>query len=128
MKMAERTHITFAASTTAITALLIAAGMAAGQAQAQEVRRSAASQQPVPVAAQVGERMETADCRTAAGLEVAPVSFDEMNAPQAWVIVERAGGEPVSATRIDPADTVLIDSIQCGENDWVRPGDAPAGS
>ncbi len=133
MKMAERTHITFAASTTAITAFLIAAGMAAGQAQAQETRGVVASQvssslEPVPVAANVGERMETADCRTGAGVEVAPVSFDEMNAPQAWVIVERAGGEPVSATRIDPDDTVLIKSIRCGDNDWVRPGDAPAGS
>lgn len=128
MKMAERTHITFAASTTAITGFLIAVGMLAGQAQAQEARRTASTPQAVQVAANVGERMETADCRTAAGVEVAPVSFDEMNAPKAWVIVEREGGEPVSATRIDPANTVLINSIQCGGNDWTRPGDAPAGS
>lgn len=127
--MAERTHLTFAATTTVLTALLVAAGLAAGKAQAQEATRAFSQDAPVQHAAmRLGERMETADCRTAAGVEVAPVSFDELNAPEAWVIVERADGEPMSATRIDPSNTVLIRSISCGGDDWVRPSDRPAGS
>ena len=122
--MAERTHITFAISTSVLTAALIAMGMAASKASAQEAPQFEA----VPVATNFAERRETADCRTAAGVEVAPVSFDELNAPVAWVIVERAGGEPVSAERIDPANTTLINSIRCGGNDWLKPSDAPAGS
>ena len=126
--MAERTHITFAISTTALTAALIALGMAAGKASAQEAPQFQPRMEATQVATNFAERRETADCKTAAGVEVAPVSFDEMNAPQAWVIVERAGGEPVSATRIDPDNTVLINSIQCGGNDWLKPSGAPAGS
>lgn len=122
--MAERTHITFAISTSVLTAALIAMGMAASKASAQEAPQFEA----VQVATNFAERRETADCRTAAGVEVAPVSFDELNAPVAWVIVERAGGEPVSAERIDPANTTLINSIRCGGNDWLKPSDAPAGS
>lgn len=122
--MAERTHITFAISTSVLTAALIAMGMAASKASAQEAPQFEA----VQVATNFAERRETADCRTAAGVEVAPVSFDALNAPVAWVIVERAGGEPVSAERIDPANTTLINSIRCGGNDWLKPSDAPAGS
>ena len=122
--MADRTHITFAVSTSVLTVLLIAAGMAAGKAAAQEAPRI----QPMNTAVSIGERWETADCRTAAGLEVAPVSFDSLDAPKAWVIVERAGGVPVSAQRIDPDDTVLVNSIVCGGNDWLRPNLGPAGS
>lgn len=127
--MAERTHLTFAATTTALTALLVAAGVAAGKAQAQEAPRGFSQDVRVQRAAmRLGERMETADCRTAAGEEVAPVSFDALNAPEAWVIVERAGGAPLSAARIDPSNTVVIRSIRCGGNDWLRPSDRPAGS
>ncbi len=126
--MAERTHITFAVSTSVLTALLIAAGMAAGKAGAQEARRIQPATPMMESSMKMGERMETADCRTASGVEVAPVSFDAMNAPQAWVIVERAGGDPVSAERIDPDKTVLISSIRCGGDDWLKPSDAPAGS
>ena len=122
--MADRTHLTFAISTSVLTVLLIAAGMAAGKAAAQE----APQVQPMNASMTMGERWETADCRTAAGVEVAPVSFDGLDAPKAWVVVEREGGEPVSAQRIDPDDTTLINSIQCGGNDWLKPNGAPAGS
>lgn len=122
--MADRTHITFAVSTSVLTVLLIAAGMAAGKAAAQEAPRV----QPMHSAVAMGERWETADCHTAAGMEVAPVSFDSLDAPKAWVIVERVGGEPISAQRIDPDDTTLVNSIVCGGNDWLRSNEAPAGS
>ncbi len=126
--MAERTHITFAIATSVLTGLLIAAGVAAGQASAQEAPPLRQTSAEVRTGAQIGQRWETADCHTAAGAEVAPVSFDAMNAPQAWVIVEREGGEPLSAQRIDPDNTTLINSIRCGGDDWLKPSEAPAGS
>lgn len=126
--MTDRTHLTFAGAVTALTVAMIAAGLAAAGAQAQTPSQSGKLIERGEGAARIGERFETADCRTALGEEVAPVSFDGPAQPEAWVIVDREGGAPVSATRIDPENTVLIRSIRCGGNDWVKPVEGSAGS